>query len=166
MYKPHRKPWPKSKTSDISTQSPSPLDHTFLLGRARFTAQPLSALSCTAVSQRDIITTRQVGWNIMYSNSVNSFLERHLWGQQHLFALGPAHTYLFLLEKRDFFFLQCGRPSTRIWWKQSPKTHLFKNGHQKHKLSFQKQSPEWRFLKAQASNLHVDKWKAMSNIIC
>ena len=47
MYKPHRKPWPKSKTSDISKQSPSPLHHTFLLGRARFTAQPLSALSYT-----------------------------------------------------------------------------------------------------------------------
>ena len=44
MYKPHRKPWPKSKTSDISKQSRSPLHHTFLLGRARFTAQPLSAL--------------------------------------------------------------------------------------------------------------------------
>ena len=44
MYKPHRKPWPKSKTSDISKLSPSPLHHTFLLGRARFTAQPLSAL--------------------------------------------------------------------------------------------------------------------------
>ena len=28
----------------ISKQSPSPLHHTFLLGRARFTAQPLSAL--------------------------------------------------------------------------------------------------------------------------
>ena len=34
----------QSKTSDISKQSPSPLHHTFLLGRARFTAQPLSAL--------------------------------------------------------------------------------------------------------------------------
>ena len=44
MYKAHRKPCPKSKTSDISKQSPSPLHHTFLLGRARFTAQPLSAL--------------------------------------------------------------------------------------------------------------------------
>ena len=44
MYKPHRKPWPKSKTSDISKQSPSPLHRTFLLGRARFTALPLSAL--------------------------------------------------------------------------------------------------------------------------
>ena len=44
MYKPHRKPWPKLKTSNISKQSPSPLHHTFLLGRARFTAQPLSAL--------------------------------------------------------------------------------------------------------------------------
>ena len=47
MDKPHRKPWPKSKTSDISKQSPSPLHHTFLLGRARFTAQPLSALIWT-----------------------------------------------------------------------------------------------------------------------
>ena len=48
MDKPHGKPWPKdwpkSKTSGISKQSPSPLRHTFLLGRARFTAQPLSAL--------------------------------------------------------------------------------------------------------------------------
>ena len=44
MDKEHRKPWPKSKTSDISKQSPSPLHHAFLLGRARFTAQPLSAL--------------------------------------------------------------------------------------------------------------------------
>ena len=44
MYKPHHKP--KSKTSDISKQSPSPLHHTFLLGRACFTAQPLSALVC------------------------------------------------------------------------------------------------------------------------
>ena len=44
MYKPHRKHWPKSKTSDIFKQSPSPLHHTFLLGRARLTAQPLSAL--------------------------------------------------------------------------------------------------------------------------
>ena len=32
------------ETSDITKQSPSPLHHTFLLGRARFTAQPLSAL--------------------------------------------------------------------------------------------------------------------------
>ena len=44
MDKPHRKPWPKSKRSNISKQSPSPLHHTFLLGCARFTAQPLSAL--------------------------------------------------------------------------------------------------------------------------
>ena len=48
MDKPHRKPWPKSKTSDISKQSPSPLHHTFLLGRACFTAQPLSALLTTS----------------------------------------------------------------------------------------------------------------------
>ena len=40
----YRKPRPKSKTSDISKQSPSKLHHTVLLGRARFTAQPLSAL--------------------------------------------------------------------------------------------------------------------------
>ena len=43
MAKPHRKPWPKSKTSDISKQSPGPLHQTFLLGRARFNAQPLFA---------------------------------------------------------------------------------------------------------------------------
>ena len=45
MYKPHGKPRPKSKTSDISKHSPSPLHHTFLLRRARFNAQPLSALT-------------------------------------------------------------------------------------------------------------------------
>ena len=38
MDKPHRKPWPKSKTSDIFKQSHSPLHHTCLLGRARFNA--------------------------------------------------------------------------------------------------------------------------------
>ena len=43
MVKPHRRPWPKSKTSDVSMQSPSLLHHTFSLGRARFTSQPLSA---------------------------------------------------------------------------------------------------------------------------
>ena len=50
MDKPHRKPWPRSKTSDISKQSPSPRHHTFLLGRARFTAQPLSALIYSVLS--------------------------------------------------------------------------------------------------------------------
>ena len=49
LWQPHRKLWPKSKTSYISKQSPSPLHHTFLLGRSRFTAQPLYlyALRCT-----------------------------------------------------------------------------------------------------------------------
>ena len=36
------------------------------------------------------------------------------------------HTYPFLFENGDFY-LQFGLPSTRIQWKQSPKTHLFKN---------------------------------------
>ena len=53
MYKAHRKHWPKSKTSDISKHSPSPLHHTFLLRRARFTAQPLSALIITKFSRMD-----------------------------------------------------------------------------------------------------------------
>ena len=44
MDKPHRKRWPKSKTSE-NKQSPSPLHHTFLLRRASFTTQPLSAWS-------------------------------------------------------------------------------------------------------------------------
>ena len=52
MDKPHRKPWPKSKTSNISKHSPSPLHHTVLLGRARFTAQPLSALLPSLRSKR------------------------------------------------------------------------------------------------------------------
>ena len=56
MYKPHRKPRPKSKTSDISKQSPSPLHHTFLLGRARFTAQPLSAL--VSVVQNSVVVVQ------------------------------------------------------------------------------------------------------------
>ena len=56
MYKPHRQPWPKSKTSDISKQSPSPLHHTFLLGRARFTAQPLSALMRTVLRELEWMT--------------------------------------------------------------------------------------------------------------
>ena len=43
---------PESKTNDISKQSPSPLHHTFFLGRARFTALPLSAL-VVSVQSRD-----------------------------------------------------------------------------------------------------------------
>ena len=45
MDKPHPKPCSKSKTGDISNQSPSPLHHTFSLGRVRFTAQSLFALA-------------------------------------------------------------------------------------------------------------------------
>jgi len=56
MDKPHRKPWPKSKTSNISKHSPSLLHHTFLLGRARFTAQPLSALLANVTSKRVKLT--------------------------------------------------------------------------------------------------------------
>ena len=67
MYKAHRKPWPKSKTSDISKQSPSPLHHTFLLGRARFTAQPLSALT-------QVYTTRQNLHSVLWTTSVRSEL--------------------------------------------------------------------------------------------
>ena len=45
MDKLHHNPWPRAKTSDFAKQSPSPLHDTYLLGRARFTAQPLSATS-------------------------------------------------------------------------------------------------------------------------
>ena len=45
MDKPHPKPCSKSKTGDISKQSPSPLHHTFSLGRTRLTAQSLFALA-------------------------------------------------------------------------------------------------------------------------
>ena len=64
MDKPHRKPRPKSKTSDISKQSPSPLHHTFLLGRARFTAQPLSALANVTARpwSRDILRFAGFPW--------------------------------------------------------------------------------------------------------
>ena len=61
MHKPHRKPCLKSKTGDISKQSPSPLHHTFLLGRARFTAQLLSAL----VQSVDEYV-RTYAWSIMW----------------------------------------------------------------------------------------------------
>ena len=61
MYKPHRKPRPKSKTSDISRQSPSPLHHTFLLGRVRFTAQPLSTLWLTERTYASTDCTGRVG---------------------------------------------------------------------------------------------------------
>ena len=42
--------------------------------------------------------------------------------------VGPMHphTYPFLFENRDVY-LQFGLPATRVRWKQSPKTHLFKN---------------------------------------
>ena len=53
----------KPKTSDISKQSPSPLHHTFLLGRARFTAQPLSALIWSD-HMRDFSASSI--WNNMY----------------------------------------------------------------------------------------------------
>ena len=38
-----------------------------------------------------------------------------------------SRTYPFLFENGDFYLLQFGLPSTHIQWKQSPKTHLFKN---------------------------------------
>ena len=47
MDKPHPKPCSKSKTGDISKQSPSPLHHTFSLERVGFTAQSLFALAPT-----------------------------------------------------------------------------------------------------------------------
>ena len=65
MDKAHRKPWPKSKTSDISKQSPGPLHHTFLLGRARFTAQPLSALVYKRFQLPLIPPGNQILWNIL-----------------------------------------------------------------------------------------------------
>ena len=42
------------------------------------------------------------------------------------FPLGPGHTYSFLF-KNAHFFLRFSLRSARIWWKRSPKTHLFKN---------------------------------------
>ena len=74
MYNSHRKPRPKSKTSDISKQSPSPLHHTFLLGRARFTAQPLSALTksipANPCKHRGKTSTHAPGWAFPVSFSV------------------------------------------------------------------------------------------------
>ena len=71
MNKSHRKTWPKSKTSDISKHSPSPLHHTFLLGGARFTAQPLSALdTCLHLSVSGHVTSK-----ILESFSIRFFIE-------------------------------------------------------------------------------------------
>ena len=55
-------------------------------------------------------------------------MSRHLRQITGACQLNPMHphTYPFLFENGDFF-LQFGLPSTRIQWKQSPKTHLFKN---------------------------------------
>ena len=65
MYKPHRKPRPKSKTSNISKHSPSPLHHTFLLGRARFTALPLSALvGTTGISDEVLSRAKREGFRL------------------------------------------------------------------------------------------------------
>ena len=71
MYKPHRKPRPKSKTSHISKHSPSPLHHTFLLGRARFTALPLSALDLPDQSQLSVKNIQQ-GICIFLQNTVTN----------------------------------------------------------------------------------------------
>ena len=74
MYKPHRKPWPKSKTRDISKQSTSPLHHTFLLGHTRFTAQPLSALvEIVSIKRRNLSFRGQVS-KYLWSGSYRSVL--------------------------------------------------------------------------------------------
>ena len=53
----------RKQATCIAKQSPSPLNHTFLLGRARFTAQPLSAL---VISRRCTTTT----WKCLISRFV------------------------------------------------------------------------------------------------
>ena len=91
MYKPHRKLWPKSKTSDISTQSPSPLHHTFLLGRARFTAQPLSALMKTLQRARNV-------WSLNSQISQDGTFVHY-----PFFVLSIPLFTLFTFSYRDFF---------------------------------------------------------------
>ena len=54
MDKAHPKPFSKSKAGDISKQSPSTLNHTFLLWRTRFTAQYLTALIQRHNEPRDL----------------------------------------------------------------------------------------------------------------
>ena len=55
-------------------------------------------------------------------------MSRHLRQITVACQLNPMHphTYPFLFKNGDFY-LQFGLPSTCIQWKQSPKTHLFKN---------------------------------------
>ena len=56
--------------------------------------------------------------------------------------------YFPFLFENAFFFLRFRLPSTCIRWKRSP-SHV----------SFQKRSPEWRFLKTLATRLRVDRRK-------
>ena len=84
----YRKPRPKSKTSDISKQSPSPLHHTFLLRRARFTAQPLSAL---ASSVQNVSYCKPLHNKSRCLNTMKSFL-----------AFKVISTWIFVYFQKGF----------------------------------------------------------------
>ena len=97
MDKPHRKPRLKSKTSDISKQSPSPLHHTFFLGRARFTAQPLSALFATVdIREKSAHSTKvgalQQNFDVNFRKTERTKFEAEL--RSHFFA----HYFSFCLQ--------------------------------------------------------------------
>ena len=99
-------PWPKSETSDISKHSPSPLHHTFLLGRARFTAQPLSALLHTIPSQEPLT-------NSIVPSQICKRLLKTGWTE--------AYTFRFIDQalKKGWHFFLC-----RIYLSSSyPKSH-------------------------------------------
>ena len=58
---------------------------------------------------------------------------------------GPVHTYLFLFEWTDIIF-------STVW----PTVHTYLVKTVTENTSFQKRSPEWRFLKRPASSLSVN----------
>ena len=71
------------ETSDnLSRQSPSPLHHTFLLGRARFTAQPLSALvPIIPFSRFSLVVSRFLLFGSLTAH--HSALEKAVWRRQN-----------------------------------------------------------------------------------
>ena len=129
MYKPHRKPWPKSKTSYISKQSPSPLHHTFLLGRARFTAQPLSALNTILCTNSQTLYTEGLERLRRRQDTCGEGLKLFSW------EWDPVHMYQFLFES-GYFLL-------RVW----PTVLTYPLKMVTENASFQKRSPEWKFWK-------------------
>ena len=94
-------PWPKSKTGGISRQSPSPLHHTFLLGRTRFTSQPLSALvPIIPFSRFSLVVSRFLLFGSLTAH--HSALEKAVWRRQNY-----SYMYVGMEDiRKEYFFWQ------------------------------------------------------------